>query len=72
MTSSSSRQVLADVALLLLVEAVGELEQFLEQLLDVAAAGVVALDQRLELLGEVGAGAVQAHELVQLGADRRP
>ena len=63
-------EVLAHVALLLLIQAVGELEQLLEQLLDAAAAGVVALDQRLELLREVGAGAVQAHQPVQPGADR--
>ena len=61
--------VLADVALLLLVQAAGELQQFLEQFLDAPAAGVVALDQRLELLGEVGAGPVQLDQLLQLGAD---
>ena len=47
-----------------------ELQQFLEQFLDVPAAGVVALDQLLELLREVGAGLVQANQLLQLGADR--
>jgi hypothetical protein len=47
------------MAFLLVVQAVRELQQLLEQFLDAAAAGVVAFDQRLELLGEVGAGAVQ-------------
>jgi hypothetical protein len=55
---------------LLVVEAVRQLQQFLEELLDAAAAGVVALDQRLELLGEVGAGAVQLDHPFQLGANR--
>ncbi len=62
--------VLAHMAFLLVVQAVGELHQFREQFLDAAAAGVVAFDQRLELLGEVGAGAVQPDHLFQLGADR--
>src|SRR3546814_13570144 len=61
---------IAHVALLLLVQAVGQLQQLLEQLLDVAAADVVALDQRLELLGTIGARAVQAYPRGQSGADR--
>src|SRR3546814_1345917 len=52
------------------LQAVGQLQQLLEQLLDVAAADVVALDQRLELLGKIGARAVQAYQPVQSGADR--
>lgn len=47
------------------VEAARQREQFLEHLLDAAADGVVALDQRLELLGEVGARAVEADQLLQ-------
>src|SRR3546814_4262340 len=47
------------------LQAVGQLQQLLEQLLDVAAADVVALDQRLELLGKIGARAVQAYQPVR-------
>ncbi len=64
-------QIFADVALLLRVEAVRELQQFLEELLDVAAAVVVTLDQCLELLREVSARAVQAHELRKPRGDGR-
>ena len=42
-------QVLADVPLLLLRQRPAQGEQFLEQLVDVPAAGVVGLDQLLEL-----------------------
>ena len=64
-------EVFANVAFLFLVEAVRQLEQLLEDLLDVAAAVVVALDQRFELLGEVGSRAVETQELFQLGFNDR-
>jgi hypothetical protein len=47
-------EILADLAFLLGFEAVRQLDQFLEKLLDVAASVVVALDQRFEFLCEVG------------------
>ena len=45
-------------------------EQFLEQLFYVPAAGVVAFDQRLELLREVRAGAIQPNQHFELDANR--
>ena len=55
--------------MLFLAQVSRQLQQFLEQFLDVPAAGVVALNQFLEFLGEVGAGLVQANQLFELGTD---
>ena len=51
--------VLANVPFLLLGQVVAQLHQFLEQLLDAPAACVIARDQLLESLSEVGAGPVE-------------
>jgi hypothetical protein len=63
-------EVLADVALLLVGESPGQLQQVSEELLDLHRAGVVRLDQRLELHAEVDPCLVGGDEPVELRADR--
>jgi hypothetical protein len=60
----TSSERLADVPLLLLAQVAAQLHQLLEQLLDAPAASVVAVDERLELLGKVGACPVELDELI--------
>jgi hypothetical protein len=57
------------VTLLFLGEVTAQLEQFLEEFLDVPAAGVVALNQLLKLLGEVGASLVETDQALEHGPD---
>ena len=54
-----------NMALLLIVQAQKELQHLLEQLLNASATGVVALDQRLELPGEVGQCTVKADRQIE-------
>ena len=58
------------MALLFVAEAEAELQEIVEDLLNIAAAVVVAVDQLLELGGEVGAGWIELDEVRQLSADR--
>jgi hypothetical protein len=59
------------VALLFLIQVVARFEQFLEQLLDVPTAGVLARDQLLKLLGEIRPRLVQPDEPFEHGTNRR-
>ncbi len=52
-------QMFPHMALLLVVQGAAEGEQFVEQVLDVPAAGVVGLDQLFKLRQEVGARLVE-------------
>jgi hypothetical protein len=57
------------VALLLLAQQLAQGQQFIEQFLDASAAGVVILDQLLELFGKIRPGPVELDELLQLRPD---
>lgn len=54
MTKLLLAHVFPHMPFLLFVQAIGELQQLLEQFLDAAATGIVTFDQRLEFFGEVG------------------
>ena len=59
------------MALLFVREAETQLEKVLVDLLDVAAAVVVTVDELLELLREVGTRGVELDEMLELRADGR-
>src|SRR5207249_703621 len=65
-------ELLANVPLLFIRERATQGEQILEQVVDVPAARVVGLDQRLELGQEIGARWVGADQRVELLPNRRP
>ena len=54
--------IFAGVALLFLVQGAAQFQQLLKQFFNVPAAGIVGLDQLLELLGEISARLIQADQ----------
>jgi hypothetical protein len=63
-------ELLAHMTSLLLGERLAEGEELFEQVLDVPAAGVISLDQVLELREVIGTRAVDSNQLAELRADR--
>ena len=59
------------MALLLLRQAYAQVEKLQEQLRYPSAACIVTLNERFELLGEVGSRPVELYEPLQLGANCR-